>query len=231
MLAEEIFEGNFVTDALAIRQKLLRIKAFIFDWDGVFNDGRKDINGNSGFSEVDSMGVNMMRFSYYLLHKQLPASVILTGENNSLAISFAKRENFDCVFYKTANKKLALDYLCEQRNISAEEVLFVFDDVLDFSVAQLAGVRCMIGHANNSLLTRFAIDKALVDYITKRDGNDYAVREVSELVMMLSGNFEKTIENRMHFSDLYKQYFELRKSVATDLFFSKDHRIIKDINI
>ena len=65
MITEEFFKGVFITDVAIIQQKLQQVKAFIFDWDGVFNDGRKDIQGNSGFSEIDSMGINMMRFSYY----------------------------------------------------------------------------------------------------------------------------------------------------------------------
>ncbi len=43
-------------------------------------------------------------------------------------------------------------HLCEQHKISPADVLFVFDDVLDFSVAKLAGVRFMIGRPANPLL-------------------------------------------------------------------------------
>lgn len=231
MMTEENFKGVFVADASIIKQKLQRIKAFVFDWDGVFNNGRKDIEGNSSFSEVDSMGVNMMRFSYYLLHNKLPVCIIITGENNKLAISFAQREGFHSVFYKMINKKLALEYLCEQHDISAEEVLFVFDDVLDFPVAQRAGVRCMIGRSATTLLQEFAINNLLVDYITQNDGSKYAVREVAELIMMLQGNFETAIENRMHFTDKYKEYLSLRNSTATEFYFTKEHQIIQDISI
>jgi 3-deoxy-D-manno-octulosonate 8-phosphate phosphatase (KDO 8-P phosphatase) len=231
MIAEDYFKGEFITDVSTIQQKLKKIKAFIFDWDGVFNDGRKDINGNSSFSEVDSMGVNMMRFSYYLLHDGLPVSVILTGENNKLAISFAQRESFHAVFYKTSDKKKGLDFLCGQYNIAPDEVLFVFDDVLDFSVAKLAGARFMIGRTDNVLLRKFAIDNNLVDYMTFNNGRDHAVREVSELAMMLQNNFNETIENRMHFSDAYKTYLQLRNTVTTQFFITKNSQIIEDINL
>lgn len=230
-MPEENFKGVFVTDASIIKPKLQRIKAFVFDWDGVFNNGRKDIEGNSSFSEVDSMGVNMMRFSYYLLHNILPVCIIITGENNKLAISFAQREGFHSVFYKMLNKKLALEHLCEQHNISAEEVLFVFDDVLDFPVAQRAGVRCMIGRSATTLLQEFAMKNLLVDYITQNDGGSYAVREVAELIMMLQGNFETAIENRMHFTGDYKEYLKLRNSTATEFYFTKEHQIIQDISV
>ena len=39
-------------------RRLARTKAVLFDWDGVFNDGFKDAEGGSSFSEVGSMGVN-----------------------------------------------------------------------------------------------------------------------------------------------------------------------------
>jgi len=43
MITEEFFKGVFITDVAIIQQKLQQVKAFIFDWDGVLNDGRKDI--------------------------------------------------------------------------------------------------------------------------------------------------------------------------------------------
>jgi 3-deoxy-D-manno-octulosonate 8-phosphate phosphatase (KDO 8-P phosphatase) len=227
---QQYFEGVFVTDASTIKQKLKHIKAFVFDWDGVFNDGRKNIEGHSSFSETDSMGINMMRFSYYLQHKELPISVIFTGENNKLAISFAQRENFHSVYYKTPNKKKALDHLCEVYKISPSEVFFVFDDVLDFSVAELVGVRCMVTHDANTLLKKFAVEKGLVDYITKHNGNHNALREVSELIMMLADNFDETIENRMHYSELYNEYIQLRKNIPTQNFILKSESIVEDIN-
>ncbi len=228
---KQYFEGIFVTEIAALQEKLTHIKAFVFDWDGVFNDGRKNIEGHSSFSETDSMGINMMRFSYYLQHQQLPASIILTGENNQLAISFAQRENFHSVYYKMPDKKKALDHLCNNFKIAAAEVLFVFDDVLDFSVAQLAGIRCMVAHPANNLLKKFAIENNLVDYITKHNGHNNALREVAELTMALAGNFDVTIENRMHYSEAYHKYIERRKNISTKSFIIKEQHVIEDIKV
>ena len=218
MMPEDYFYGEFVNAISTIQQKLKQIKAFVFDWDGVFNDGRKDIEGHSSFSEVDSMGINMMRFSYFLLHGSLPVSIIFTGENNKLARSFARRENFHAVYSKAANKTRALEHACNAYSFKQEEVLFVFDDVLDFSVAAAAGVRCMIGRSANALLKKFATEKGLVDYITKHNGSNNAIREITELVMLLHNNFDATIEYRMHNSDTYENYLHLRKEITTTFF-------------
>ncbi|MBL0356865.1 MAG: phosphatase [Chitinophagaceae bacterium] len=223
---EEYFKGSFVTGAPTVKQKLKQVKAFVFDWDGVFNDGRKNIDGHSSFSEIDSMGLNMMRFSHYLLYKQLPVVAIITGENNQLAFSFAKRENLHCVYYKAAHKEKALLHFCEQNGISPADVMFVYDDVLDLSVARLAGLRFMIGRKVNPLFTEFAIDNRLVDYITKHDGNNYAIREISEIVMAFSNNFDLAVENRMKFGEAYQDYLALRNKTATQFFTSKENQVI-----
>lgn len=223
---EQYFRGDFISSPPTLKQKLKQVKAFVFDWDGVFNDGRKNLEGHSGFTETDSMGVNMMRFSFFLQHKQLPPTAIITGENNQLAFSFAKRENLDAVYYKAPNKEYALMHLCQQYRISPADVLFVFDDVLDFSVAKLAGVRFMIGRSANPLLSEFATERRLVDYITKHSGNENGVREVSEIVMSMSNNFDVALELRMKYAEAYKDYITLRNKTITQFFTTKDNGII-----
>lgn len=70
-ILEDYFKGEFVINSTALRQKFRTIKAFVFDWDGVFNNGQKNIDGHSTFSEVDSMGVNLIRFRW----TAIPASL------------------------------------------------------------------------------------------------------------------------------------------------------------
>ncbi len=224
---ENYFKGVFVASPTTLKQKLKQVKVFVFDWDGVFNDGRKNIDGHSSFSEIDSMGINMMRFSYFLANKKLPFTALITGENNQLAYSFAKRENFHSTYYKCASKEKALMHLCEQYKVSPADVLFVFDDILDFSAAKIAGVRFMIGRPANPLLNEFAGENRLVDYITKYDGSHNAIREVSEIVMSMSNNYDITVEHRMKFSDAYRDYLSLRKSIAPEFFSMEDNSIIK----
>lgn len=224
---EDYFNGEFVTNNLTLKQKLRQVKAYVFDWDGVFNNGQKNLNGDSSFSEIDSMGINMMRFCHSLQNKHLPITAIITGENNQLAFSFAKRESFNAVYYKMANKEKALLHLCEQYKLSPADIMFVFDDVLDLSAAKLAGVKFMIGRTCNPLLIKFAKDNRLVDYITKNDGDNNALREISEMVMTFSNNYNITIEHRVKYSEVYQSYIAQRNKVAPQLFTLKDNEVIQ----
>ena len=215
---EQFLKGVFVTDKIGIQEKLPAIKAIIFDWDGVFNNGHKNIDGHSSFSETDSMGTNLMRFNQYLQKNQQVITAIITGENNQCAFNFAHREHFNAVYYKIKHKQTALLHLCKQYEISPDEVLFVFDDVLDFSAAKFAGIRVMVNHSCNPMLIEYAVKNKLVDYLTAHEGGYGAVREVSELTMCLSDRFDETIENRMQYSELYKKYIHDRNKASTEYY-------------
>ncbi len=85
--------GNFVTPVEELIQKLAECRAVVFDWDGVFNAGRKGQTSSSGFSEVDSMGTNMLRYGLWRRQGVLPYTAIISGENNESAVAFAEREH------------------------------------------------------------------------------------------------------------------------------------------
>jgi 3-deoxy-D-manno-octulosonate 8-phosphate phosphatase (KDO 8-P phosphatase) len=222
-----IFNGDFVMDFSVMKNKLRNIKAFIFDWDGVFNNGHKNLDGHSSFSEIDSMGINLLRFNNYLLQKKLPLAAIITGEKNEIAFNFAKRENFNNLYYKVKNKETALLHFCKQHHISPSEVMFMFDDVLDFSVAKLVGLRMMVNRKSNPLTVEYARQQRLVDYVTFYDGSNNAIREVSELCMLLSNNFQKVMELRMKNTAEYKTYIKTRNDVQTIPFTASGDDIVQ----
>lgn len=219
--------GQFILPPEFISAKLQNVKAFVFDWDGVFNDGTKDQNGTSSFSEVDSMGTNLLRFSSYLTHGEMPIAVVISGERNSAAFSLTKRECFDACYYKAINKISALDHFCGQFNLKPEEIAFVFDDVLDLSVAEKIGVRILIQRKANPLFNQFVIQHKLADYVTGAESGKFAVREACELMMGLKGLYDKVIAERMIFDGLYLQYLTQRKEIITRYFTSESQTIIE----
>jgi 3-deoxy-D-manno-octulosonate 8-phosphate phosphatase (KDO 8-P phosphatase) len=217
-----IFKGRFIKDPDTIRQKLEGIKAYMFDWDGVFNNGHKTETGSSSFSEVDSMGTNLLRFSHYLKAGQTPNVAIVTGEQNKAAAYFAEREHFDTVYWGIRNKALALQHFCKEKSIKPEEVVYVFDDVLDFAAAPMCGLRIMIERRSNPLLMAYAEKHNMVDYFTHSDGSENAVREASELVMGLIGQYDAALEHRVSFSNTYLTYIEKRNYSVTKYYSAND---------
>lgn len=218
---QKLFENNggvFRTSPAKLSDKLRGIKALLFDWDGVFHSGSKSENEISSFSEADSMGINMLRFAYYLRTRQIPYVAIVTGENNPTAQFFAQREHFDAVFSGAKDKRAVLEKICKQNKLKPEEILFVFDDILDLSVAKQVGVRMMIHRKAGVLLNHYAQKNQLFDYKTETEGNRHAIREVCELSLGLLDQFDKVIEERMRFSETYQAYISIRNKKKVSLF-------------
>ena len=217
--------GKFCIPFSAFGEKLSSIKAFIFDWDGVFNDGYKDHQASSNFSEVDAMGTNLMRFSRWLGKESMPFTAIMSGEKNQLSYQFTQREHFHQTYFKVVDKKHAFEHFIKIHSLKPHEVAFVFDDVLDLSIASVAGLRILINRKSNPLFINYTTKNKFVDYITGQTSGNFAVREACELIMGATGNYDQVVESRYKFSDVYKQYLEERQKIETGYFTLKDGEI------
>jgi 3-deoxy-D-manno-octulosonate 8-phosphate phosphatase (KDO 8-P phosphatase) len=208
--------GEFHIPYETFRTKLNAIRAIIFDWDGVFNDGTKDHQGSSNFNEVDAMGTNLLRFSRWLLRGELPIVAIMSGERNTLSFQLTSREHFHQGYFRVKDKMQAFRHFAALHNLDPKEIAFVFDDVLDLALAEEAGLRIMVQHAGSPLFKKFVLDRKLADYVTSR--SPYAVREACELMIGTTGNYDEVIGSRSHFTDRYKEYLAARQAVNTEYF-------------
>jgi 3-deoxy-D-manno-octulosonate 8-phosphate phosphatase (KDO 8-P phosphatase) len=216
--------GNFSRPFAEFKEKLSKVKAYIFDWDGVFNNGVKTGQGGSPFSEVDAMGTNMLRFGHWLKNNSLPFVGVLTGEDNPSASYLAQREHFHAVYFKSKNKLVAFDHFLKSHQLHANEVAFVFDDVLDLGVAEKCGVRILVKHAAAPMFQGYAIKNEITDYITAND--DHGVREACELILSTMNVYDEAIQHRSRFHETYKSYLETRQRVETKLYCTKDDSIV-----
>jgi len=227
---EQIFSeqgGVFCTPFAELKKKTESIKAYIFDWDGVFNDGTKDAQGSSSFSEVDAMGTNLMRFSHYSGKGKMPIVAIMSGEVNRMSFQMGSREHVHGIYYRVKNKLSALEHFVSHHGLYSSEVAFVFDDVLDLGLCERVGVRFMINRTANPLFKNFVIKNNLADYVTAKTGGQFAVREITELLMGMNGNFDETIHHRSHFSETYSTYLEERQRIPT-VFYTLEGSQIKE---
>lgn len=214
----ESIGAEFLIPQYKISEKLQGIKAFVFDWDGVFNNGEKHSNGSSSFNEIDSMGTNLLRFSHYIKSKKLPHTAIISGEKNETAFFFAKREHFNSSYSKFSDKKIALQHFCEAHQIKPAEVCYFFDDVLDLPIASVAGLRIFIKRKQGLQFTNYVKQNHLADYITASNSGEFAVREACEMLMAANGVFDQAITHRMNFDDSYKQYIAARNDTPTHFY-------------
>lgn len=215
--------GMFCRPFADFKDQLSKVKAYIFDWDGVFNDGIKVGQSGSPFSEVDAMGTNMLRFGHWLKYKSLPAVAIITGEENPSAQYLAQREHYQAIYFKSPNKLVSFDHFLKANNLNANEVAFIYDDVLDLGMAEKCGLRFLVKHHATQLFQNYSVKNQIADYITSSD--NHGVREVCELILGANGVFDEAIKKRSHFDEVYQKYLSERNQVTTNKHFLKDGRV------
>ena len=208
--------GIFLADVSDLCSRLASVRALVFDWDGVFNLGAKSQSAGSGFSEADSMGTNMLRYGLWRRDGSQPVAAIITGADNPTAESFAKREHFQAVFRGIANKRVAIDRLCDRHGLEPSEVACVFDDINDLGMAAECGARFLVRRAASPLLQDFVARNDICDYITAAEGDRFAVRECTELMLGLIGLFDDVVRSRSTHDEDYRKYFSVRQDLETE---------------
>lgn len=209
--------GLFVVPPEVLAGKLAHVKALVFDWDGVFNDGAKNETGSSTFSEVDSMGTNLLRFGLWRHQGRMPASAIITGVHNGRALELVGREHFHAGYVQAKHKVAVLEHFLNEHRLQPHEVAFFFDDALDLSVAAVAGVRILVKRAANPLFTKYVLENTLADYVTGHQSGQFAVREGCELLLGLLGRYDEVMAERLRYFPVYDAYYAARQAIVPQL--------------
>ena len=210
--------GEFITPLDEIIKKVKKVKGFIFDWDGVFNDGIKGLEKHSGFAEADSMAVHMLRYAYWKIHGEMPVVAIITGQDNQSAFHFAEREHLTAIFAGYKNKFEPVKIFCDQYGIAGDEIASVFDDIIDYPLAVSTAVRFMVRREASPLFKKYFTENNLCDYLTYSQQPDFPVREICELIIGLWGNYDEALISRFRDPDTYSHYWDLRQSVTTRVY-------------
>jgi len=218
--------GRFILSPDRIASQLRQTRAFIFDWDGVFNTGLKGNASSSTFSEPDSMGTNMLRFGLWRRNKQLPVVAIITGADNQAAVEFAGREHFHDVYIGVKDKRLAIQHLTQTHQIETAQIACAYDDINDLGMAALCGLRFMVHRPAGPLFNNYVTRRKLCDYITAGNSKDTPVREISELAMGLMGIFETVVDSRVNWDEDYQDYYNQRQTISTRFYTQNASEIV-----
>ncbi|MDY6880211.1 MAG: HAD-IIIA family hydrolase [Desulfatiglans sp.] len=167
-----------------LTNKLKRIKLLLLDVDGVLTDGSiiYDDNGSEikSFNVKDGFGIRLLMSSGIEVGIVTGrASMALRHRLDNLGISL--------VFDGVKDKSSLLDLILKKKQVSAEEVAFVGDDLMDFQIMQKVGVSVAAkdGHA---------IVRDHADIVTQNRGGSGAVREVCESILKAQGLWESILE-------------------------------------
>lgn len=160
------------------------IKLLILDVDGVLTDGSiiLDNEGNEykSFYVRDGHGIKMLQRAGLQV-------AIITGRNSKVVARRAKELGITEIFQKCFNKKIAYEKLVEKYRLSAENVAYIGDDIVDISIMTLVGLPVAVADADE-------LTKKCAIMVTKKKGGRGAVREVTDLILQAKGIWQGMLD-------------------------------------
>jgi 3-deoxy-D-manno-octulosonate 8-phosphate phosphatase (KDO 8-P phosphatase) len=206
---------RFATPPEELAARLARVRGVVLDWDGVAGPGFKGPDAPSSFNEIDSMGLNLLRFALWLRGgcARIPPLAVVSGQRDTAAQALADRENLDGLYMGFLDKRLALAHLCRTSGLDPAELLFIFDDVIDLGMAERCGVRFLVARPAQPLVEAFARRRGLCDYVVRAPGGTGAVREACEVSLGLLGADEEVFQARGWYEEPYQRYLAERRKL------------------
>ena len=162
------------------KERLQKVKCFVFDIDGVLTDGKLHI------LQDGTMLRNMnIKDGYALRQAYLKGYFIfvISGSNAEGVKQRLKNLGIEEVFLNCKDKLDQLNSLLVKHHLTYEDVLYMGDDLPDMEVMK----KCGIATCPNDAVQQI---KEISIYISDKEGGRGAVRDVIEQTLTLHGNFE-----------------------------------------
>ncbi|SER27882.1 KdsC family phosphatase [Pedobacter rhizosphaerae] len=160
-------------------QKLKDITTFIFDVDGVLTDGSVQVT-DSGQS-LRTFNIKDGYAMQLAVKKGYNLCIISGGDGIAMAKRFSNLGITD-VFLAAGDKVALFQKYLTDRNITADEVLYMGDDIPDLKVMKLVGLPTCPADAVEEI-------KAISTFISPYNGGKTAVRDIIEKVMKVQGRW------------------------------------------
>ena len=156
-------------------EKFRRIKAFVFDVDGVLTDHSIFVFENGKI--VRKLNDKDLIALQKAIEHQYKIAIISGGSLNGLAPIF-KEIGITNLYEKTRDKKEAYDDFKNAYEINDEQVLYMGDDLPDYQVMRIVGLPACPKNAAPEIRT-------ITQYLSPYKGGEGCVRDVIEKVLRL----------------------------------------------
>jgi len=149
------------------------VEILIMDVDGVLTDGGM---------YFDAQGQALKRFdvkdgfALARLHDKGFPTAVVSGDASAITRARAQRLGITYVVLGRMDKEDAVREVLASAGVSAENAVYVGDDLSDLPPMQLAGLGVAVADAVDEI-------KAAADWVTERPGGGGAVREVCDAIL------------------------------------------------
>ena len=158
------------------KEELIKVKAFIFDIDGVLS--LQTINLNS--FGVPNRTVNLRDgYAIQLAVKKGYRVCVISGSNSKEYRKRLKLLGVTDIYLNSRSKLGHFNDFVRKYNLSKSCVLFMGDDIPDYQVMKEAGIAVCPSDADSEI-------KQVASYISDKKGGEGCVRDVIEQVLRLN---------------------------------------------
>lgn len=174
-----------------------KIKLLLFDVDGVLTDGKIylfPVPGGSGgarpvvveakgFSAHDGAGISLARIGGI-------RTGLITRRNSETVALRARDLKLEVVYQGIRDKLQAFHEILGKEGLTADEVAFVGDDVIDLPVMLHCGFSIAVANARAEV-------KKNAHYVTPHAGGEGAGRDAIEFILKAQGKWKRAVESYM----------------------------------
>ena len=152
------------------KELLSKIKAIVFDIDGVFTNSQvmvneqgellRTLNAKDGYAiqYANKMGVTL---------------AIISGSGAEKIGENLQRLGVDSVYLRSKNKQAVMQQFLKEYNLSAQEVLYMGDDIPDIKALEMVGIATCPNDAVHEV-------RKICHYVSHKNGGEGCVRDVIE---------------------------------------------------
>lgn len=160
-----------------LNEKLAKTKMVAMDVDGTYTNGLifYDTNGEviKGFHAHDGFAIELLRLAGI-------KRGFITGRKDNATKARAEYLSVDFLLDDISDKNAALSGLLSEYGISADECVFIGDDLNDLGAFEVAGLSVAVANANHDVKKR-------ADIVIETCGGSGAIREVVEMILRAKG--------------------------------------------
>lgn len=161
------------------KEDLRRVKAFVFDVDGVFTDGKLIVNPDGDYSR--SMNIKDGFAVQYAVKQGYIIGIITGGNSENVRTRFNNLGITD-VYLASSPKIDDFEDFYFKYDLKLEEILYMGDDLPDYEVMTKVGFPTCPRDAVEEI-------KSVSVYISDKKGGEGCVRDVIEQVLKLHGKW------------------------------------------
>jgi len=180
-----------MSNSKSAKARAKKIKLLLFDVDGVLTDGKlflfpvQTASGQivveaKGFHAQDGAGISIARIA------GIKSGLVTRRISETVALR-ARDLRLEVVRQGSTDKLKVFREILGSEGLTASEVAFVGDDVIDLPVMRNCGFSVAVANARPEV-------KAAAHYVTPHSGGDGAARDVIEFILKAQGKWKQAVE-------------------------------------